>query len=200
MKNLFSFILFAGLLIGKGYGQQQNDSISKSSNLILFAEANFGYSYFSKDAFHSGLSLNFQKGNDLLTFRFLQNDHIQKIEWFLIFPLSDEREQYTEYSVLYGKRFIKDDHAYHFSGGLSYNRLESNFGNLVSKSSFFGFPIGVGIHWFPSDKERFRLFGLIPVGKPTRFARSTGIKLNANIAKTSYIGVAFTLGLGFHKN
>lgn len=199
MKNLFSLFLFVGLLIGNGYSQQQNDSISKSSNLILFAEANFGYSYFSKNAFHGGLSLNFQKGNKLFTFRFLQNDHIEKIEWFWIFPISEQRERYNEYSLLYGKRYIKDGSAFHFSGGVSYNTLEKVDGNVVSKTSFFGFPIGVGIHWFPSEKERFRLFGLIPVGKPTRFARSSGIKLNANIAKTSYVGVALTLGLGFHK-
>jgi len=200
LKNLFSFILFAGLLIGKGYSQQQNDSISKTSNLILFAEANFGYSYFSKDALYSGLSLNFQKRNDLLTFRFSRNDHIQEIGWIIVTPISQQRERYSEHSLLYGKRYIKDGRAFHFSGGISYNTLEKRGENLVSKTSFFGFPIGVGVHWFPSEAERFRLFGAIPVGKPTRFAGSTGIKLNANIAKTSYIGVAFTFGLGFHKN
>lgn len=196
------FILLLSLILTSitVQSQEQLDSISKKSNLILFAEANFGYSYFSKDAFHGGLSLNFQKGKDLFTFRFLQNDHVEKIEWFLIFPISEQRERYNEFSLLYGKRYIKEGHAFHFSGGVSYNTLENVNGNLVSKSSFFGFPIGVGIHWFPSEKERFRLFGLIPVGKPTRFARSTGFKLNANIAKTSYVGVALTLGLGFHKN
>jgi hypothetical protein len=60
-------------------------------------------------------------------------------------------------------------------------------------------PLQINIRWFKSEKDIYRIYGLIPVGEPTGFGHSLGISLVANISKHSYVGLAVSFGLGFYK-
>lgn len=200
LKKLLVFFLFALMCSFPSFSQEGKDAMPKKTNPIIFGDVNFGYSRFSEHAFFGGLSLNYQTQKNLFKFRFMQSLYIEKIEWFLIFPTSTESIAYDEYSLMYGKRYVKDDFAYHFTAGISHNKITDRLTNVATSSSFIGFPLEVGINWFPAEKGVYRIFGLIPVGKPTSFARSAGFKLMANIAKESYVGVALTVGLGMHKH
>lgn len=103
---------------------------------------------------------------------------------------------------MYGKRYIEDGFSYHFSGGISYNSLRDKDDNLNKNTTvnYVGFPLEVGLSWFKSRRQRFRiLYGLIPVGKPTGFGRSFGIKMYANFTKRTYFGIGLNFGLGYHK-
>ena len=176
------------------------DSISKKSNPIIFADINFGYAYFSEHAFSGGLSLNYQNKSNFYKFRFVQHEYYQKVKFISIIPITKTSVLYNEYSLMYGKRIIKDEFSYHFTIGVSYNYL--NFiqeNNSISKNQFYGLPIEIGFLSFNKNKERYRLYGIIPVGKPTSFGRSTGIKIVANIAERSYIGLHLSIGLGYYK-
>jgi|TARA_B110000967_G_scaffold207902_1_gene258465 hypothetical protein len=180
--------------------QEKQDSLVVKENPIIFGDILLGYANTGKSAVTVGLNINYQSKNDLFTFRTSETTSIDKIEWFLFIPIFKVTNTTTEYAALYGKRYIEDGTAYHFSGGISYNIKEDVNGNLKTRDTFIGFPVEAGISWFKSEKKRFRVFsGLIPVGKPTSFGRSIGIKLYGNIAKRSYVGLGLTFGLGWHK-
>jgi hypothetical protein len=180
--------------------QEKQDSLVVKENPIIFGDILLGYANTGKSAVTVGLNINYQSKNDLFTFRTSETTSIDKIEWFLFVPIFKVTNTTTEYAALYGKRYIEDGTAYHFSGGISYNINEDVNGNLKTRDTFIGFPLEAGISWFKSEKKRFRVFsGLIPVGKPTSFGRSIGIKLYGNIAKRSYVGLGLTFGLGWHK-
>lgn len=180
--------------------QEKVDSFKVEENPIVFGDILLGYTNTGKSAGTIGITVNYQSKNDLFTFRSLQTISIDKIDWAFFVPVSTASTTTTEYSALYGKRYIENGTAYHFSGGISYAINEDMNGNLKTIDTFVGFPIEAGISWFKSEKKRIRIFnGLIPVGKPTSFGRSLGIKLYGNIAKRSYVGVGLTFGLGWHK-
>ncbi|TMM29869.1 hypothetical protein FDT66_08325 [Polaribacter aestuariivivens] len=181
--------------------QENIDSLKVKTNPIIFTDLNVGYANGALKGISGGISLNYQAKDNLFKFRFFRVEDIEKIEFFLIFPINSIYTTLDEYAFLYGKRYIDDGFSYHFSGGISYNKEKyHNNGNVTTKGSFIGFPLEIGVGWFKSKKERFRVFyGLIPVGKPTGFGRSFGIKLYANIAKKSYVGLGLSVGLGWHK-
>jgi len=181
--------------------QEKQDSIGEKSNSIFFADLGLGYSNGTLNGLTGVLSLNYQKKNNLFTFRHLEIIKYDNIDFFIIIPYNVETRRIREYAVLYGKRYIEDGTSYHFSGGFSYNTYQQRKENdIIASESFIGFPIEAGISWFKDKKERFRiLYGLIPVGKPTSFGRAIGFKLYANIARRSYVGIGVTFGLGWHK-
>lgn len=198
MKQL-PIVIF--LVIFSSIKAQENlDSLNTKPNPIIFGDFSLGYSKGFVKGFTVGGSVNYQKKNNLFTFRTLQVINIKKIDFFLIFPYNIESETMTEYSLLYGKRYIEEGFSYHFSGGISFATYDKNFENDKLALNYFGFPVEVGVSWFKNKKRRFRvLYGLIPVGKPTSFGRSIGFKLHANITKRSYVGLGLTFGLGWHK-
>jgi hypothetical protein len=180
--------------------QQNPDSINVKKNPIVFGDFLVGYSNTGKTSVTVGVNVNYQSKNNLYTFRTSQTTSIDKIDWFLFIPISVVSNTTTEYAALYGKRYIEDGMSYHFSGGISYNINEDVNGDIKTRETFAGFPLEIGMSFFKTNKERFRvLYGLIPVGKPTSFGRSFGFKLYANIAKRSYVGLGLTFGLGWHK-
>jgi hypothetical protein len=182
--------------------QEKQDSLNLKQNPIAFADINLGYAIGSAKGFSAGVSFYYQKEKQLFTFRILQNVNIEKVDLlFGIFPTNIDSKTLNEYSFLYGKRFIDTDRSYHFSAGISYNTFKYIKKDIVLNDKvFIGFPIEMGMHFFNAKKEKFRvLYGLIPLGKPTSFARSYGFKLYANIAKKSYIGLGISIGLGWHK-
>ena len=195
------FLIFLCIItFSSTIAQEKQDSIKVKEHPIVFGDFLLGYSNTGKRAATVGLNLNYQLNNNLFTFRTSETTSIDRIDWFLIFPISIVSNTTTEYALLYGKRYIEDDLSYHFSGGISYNINEDINGNIKTKDIFAGFPLEIGMSFFKPKKERFRVFyGLIPVGKPTGFGRSIGFKLYANIAKRSYVGLGVTFGLGWHK-
>lgn len=199
LKKTLIFTLFM-LTFFPINAQEKQDFITEKPNPIVFGDFSLGFSNGFIKGFALGGSLNYQKNNDLFTFRTLQVINIKKIDFFLIFPINIESETMTEYSLLYGKRYIEEGFSYHFSGGISFATYDRNFKNSIVNTDYVGFPIEAGISWFKNKKKRFRVFyGLIPVGKPTSFGRSIGFKLHANITKRSYVGIGLTFGLGWHK-
>ncbi|WP_435801243.1 hypothetical protein [Polaribacter sp.] len=200
MKKIILFGFLFLMIFTTIIAQEKQDSLVVKENPIIFGDILLGYANTGKSAVTVGLNINYQSKNDLFTFRTSETTSIDKIEWFLFVPIFKVTNTTTEYAALYGKRYIEDGTAYHFSGGISYNINEDVNGNLKTRDTFIGFPIEAGISWFKSEKKRFRVFsGLIPVGKPTSFGRSIGIKLYGNIAKRSYVGLGLTFGLGWHK-
>ena len=180
--------------------QNKQDSLKIKQNSIFFVEGSLGYTNGYIDGLTVGAHFNYQIKKNLFTFRFSQTINIEKLKFFIIIPVESKINTINEHSLLYGKRYVNDGFSYHFSGGISYNVYKSNTGNIDILDRFFGFPLEVGVNWFNSKRERYRLlYGLIPVGKPTSFAKSVGVKLYANIARKSYVGIGMTFGLGWHK-
>lgn len=202
-KNMVGnkFLIFLCIIAFSVTNAQKNqDSIKIKENPILFGDFFIGYSNTGKRAATVGINLNYQVKNNLFTFRTSETKSIDRIDWILIFPVSIVSNTTTEYALLYGKRYIEDDLSYHFSGGFSYNINEDINGNIKTNDFFVGLPLEVGMTFFKSKKEKLRvLYGLIPVGKPTSFGKSMGLKLYANIAKRSYVGLGLTFGLGWYK-
>ena len=201
MKRRLLF-LWIVLSLGNSYAQIEKDSIVSKENPIIFADAFFGLSRGAIDGFGGGLSFNFQNKNDLFTFKIASFIEIREIEVFIIFPTSSSTIVNDEFSLMYGKRYIEDGFSYHFSGGISYNSLRDKDDKLNKDITinYVGFPLEIGLSWFKTKKERFRIFyGLIPVGKPTGFGRSFGVKMYANFTKRTYFGIGLNFGLGWHK-
>ena len=200
LKRALIFMLFMITFLSIK-AQEKQDSIVKKPNPIVFGDLSLGYGNGSLKGLMGGVSLNYQSKNNLLTLRHLEIFRFDNIDFFLIFPYNIESRSLKEYSILYGKRYLEEGTAYHFSGGFSYNTYQQKKDNeIIAGESFVGFPMEAGISWFKNKKKRFRVFyGLIPVGKPTSFGRSIGFKIHANIARRSYVGMGLTFGLGWHK-
>lgn len=121
--------------------QEKQDSLVVKENPIIFGDILLGYANTGKSAVTVGLNINYQSKNDLFTFRTSETTSIDKIEWFLFIPISKVSNTTTEYAALYGKRYIEDGTAYHFSGGISYNINEDVNGNIKTRDTFLGFPV-----------------------------------------------------------
>lgn len=195
----FFALLFTITLAGLSQTQQKN-------NPILFSEVLVGHSWGSAGGFSGGAALNFQSHRSLFTLRFLGTTKLDsKVASPLIpIPIIEQRSSLEETSLLYGWRFIDNASAYSFSVGCSYNAFRrqvlDNNNQKVWKTSFYaGVPFEANVKWFKAKKERFRIYGLIPVGKPTAFGGSFGFKLFGNISENSYGGLSIVYGLGFHK-
>lgn len=190
-------------------GQAQDSTVVKKSNPIVFADAYFGYAGGSSHGFILGAGLNYQfYKKDLVTLRvsgLLGMRTHYMLAAYVAFPMFEREETLEEYAVLYGKRFVFDNKALSFSGGVSltnrryYEAFDEYYKYNTDKT--IGFPFEVNIKWFKSEKRRFRAYyGLIPIGKrKVSFGRSVGFKLIGNISKTNYTGIGVTYGFGFHK-
>lgn len=203
LKNHTLLIFTFLMTILSTFGQKELDSIKPKRNHIYFGEISIGYASGDLSGISGGLSLNYQRKNNLFTFRILETTRIEKVDFFFgVLPYNIDSKTLREYSFLFGKRTIKNDFGYHFSGGISYVNFKEIKNDIqLSNVDYIGLPLEIGINWFNRQKERYRAyFGLIPVGKPTSFGRSVGFKLYATIAKKSVVGLGLTIGLGNYKN
>lgn len=208
MRN--SILFFLLLFFTKSYCNNliTNDSI-KRENPILFAEFVIGFSNGDIKGLTGLGSLNYQLKSNLFTFRTLEIIDNKKVGSFLFFPILVMEDRVNEYSFLYGRRFIYDNSSISYSLGFAYINREylvddlntvSNYNDLnYTKQSFVGLPFEFNIKWFNSNKERYRIYGLIPVGRPISFANSIGFKFYGTVAKKSYFGIGVSFGLGWHK-
>ena len=175
------------------------------TNPILFTEMIIGYSNGSSKGLTGGGSLNYQRKNNLFTYRYLEVTNNKKVGQFFYITLYTNVETIKEQALLFGKRYVEENISYSYSAGISYidrDVLINDDKNVLEyeNSKSIGFPFELNIKWFNSTKQRYRIYELIPIGKPVSFANSIGFKLYGDISKTSFFGLALTIGLGWHKN
>ena len=200
MKPILFSVLFL-LSFASILSQEKQDSLQVKTNRIIYAELNLSYMKGNYKGLSSGFNFNYQYKKNLFTFRFIQNYEIERAEDFLfgLFPTDLITNTLSEYSLLYGRRFIENDFSYHFSLGISYNDFTRDDNNDFKTVVYAGFPIEIGVNWFNAKKEQFKIWDLIPVGVSSGFGRSIGLKFYANLNKKSYYGLGLVFGLGYHK-
>lgn len=177
---------------------------------ILFAEFLFGAAgeINGDGGFLLGAELNYQYKKHLFSIRYIEHIQLETDAVFLSpvtpFPIIREKNNHKDIGLLYGKRWIYSGSSLSISAGVSLNRYTSritdeNDEQYKIKSHYIGLPLEINFKWFKSKKRKYRIYGIIPVGKPTAFGRSFGFKLAGNISKNSFIGLSLVYGLGIHK-
>jgi hypothetical protein len=200
-KILFTIILITNL---NAYSQEKNEP-------ILFGEFIFGGAgeINGNGGFLLGGELNYQRKTHLFSARYLEHIQLESEAVFLSpftpIPIIREKINHQEIALLYGKRWIYNGSSLSISGGVSLNTYsnritDENNEQIKIKESYIGIPLEVNFKWFKSRKKRYRIYGVIPVGKPTAFGRNFGFKLIGNISKNSFIGLGIVYGFGIHKN
>lgn len=171
------------------------------SNPILFQEAFFGFADGTSKGMNIGINLNYQQKDDLFTVRYTNLIHLQQVGTLLFIPIYKEMENIEEVGILYGKRNIESNSSFSYSAGIAHiNRTKYNeVTNSYDNQTRIGIPFEVNFKWFNRNKERYRIYFLVPVGRPTAFCRSFGIKILGNVSKTSFVGLNISYGFGFHK-
>jgi hypothetical protein len=199
IKKVFIFIFF---LMSFFQIMSQNDSIQKTNPIIYF-EASAGVARLNSDI---STNVNFtgiyQKNKDLLTFRFSESSVING-RLIIFFPIVVQETINSEFAFLYGRRWLQDNSSTSLSIGVSYNDFKDEFDlNIDSysiNSNHIGLPFEANIKWFKSRKKRIRIYGLVPVGKPTSLGGAFGFKLSGNISSKSYVSLGLVYSFGFHK-
>ena len=180
----------------------QSDSIQQP-NPIVFGEFGFGIARFNNNrALHANASINYQYHNNFFSFRYSETA-ILRVGFLLIIPFVTTESLNTEYAVLYGKRWIENGHSTSLSLGFSYNQFKDDYDTNTNsydiKTSHVGLPFEVNLRWFKQTKKKVRIYGLIPVGRPTGLGGSFGFKFSGNLSKKSYAALGIIYSFGFHK-
>ncbi|SHK06320.1 hypothetical protein [Epilithonimonas mollis] len=184
-------------------------TFSQKTNPVIYGDLGIGY---ARDLTKNGGilqygSLNYQNRKNLFTFRYSEINQLGVSflnMGLLAFPILSNDIKMEEIAILYGRRYIDDNFSYSFSAGLSTNNYVQKFktedGNYYKdKSQYIGVPFEFGIKWFKKNKSPYRIYELIPVGKPIGLGNSVGFKLLGNISKHSYVGIGVDFGIGYHK-
>ncbi len=200
MKRAILLITFVAFSVFKTFGQDSTQT--KKTNPIIYAEFLFGYARTDVDNFEFGSAVNYQSKKSLFTARATAN-----------IPASDilfNPNSYVEYAVLYGRRFIHSGHSLSYSAGISWNKKDFysegiNYGyhsnyHFDKKEIFLGLPFEFNVQWFDAKKEKYRVLGIFPVGKPFAFGGGGGFKIQGNVSKHSYVALGLVLGFGFYKH
>ena len=199
-KILFTIILITNLNV---YSQEKNEP-------IIFGEFIFGGAgeINGKGGFLLGGELNYQRKTHLFSARYLEHIQLESDAVFLSpftpIPIIREKINHQEIALLYGKRWIYNGSSLSISGGVSLNTYsnritDKNNEQIRIKEDYIGIPLEVNFKWFKSRKKRYRIYGIIPVGKPTAFGRNFGFKLIGNISENSFVGLGIVYGFGIHK-
>lgn len=178
-------------------------------NPIIFADIGegIGNDMTAKGGFQFYTSLNYEKNKNLITARYSQlfefGFDVVPIG-FLAFPVVTSDVTSKEVALLYGRRYTNNGFSYSFSAGISTNIYEETLKDDAGKrykvtSNYVGLPLEFSIKWFKREKSPYRIYGLIPVGKPTALGNSIGFKLIGNISQHSYVGLGLDYGIGYHK-
>lgn len=180
-----------------------NTSAQPASKKIVFGEFLVGAT--TNDGLAFGANLNYQIGLHLFTARYLTHrDFYNK----LIAEHADNedlnvRSHQDEWALLYGPRLNFERFSASLSAGISgsvVSIVSSDVqANLNYRNRYIGVPYELNVKFFKKNKSRYRLYGLVPVGKPTSFGRSFGMKLFGNFSGQHYFGLGFSLGYGVHK-
>lgn len=174
-------------------------------NPVVFADVSAGHAWGRAGGFAGGASASFQWGRHLLTGRFTGTTKIDAaiLSPFVPIPVFTQRQSMEEVAALYGWRFVQRSQAWSVALGLSHATLRRNHkagtAFITVKQFYFGLPVEANIKWFKAKKERFRIYGLFPVGRPTGFGGSFGVKLSGSISANSFAALTLSFGAGFHK-
>lgn len=199
MKLILILIVFVGYF-NRIVAQQ------KKENPIVFAETFFGGSFGNAGGLSGGFGLNHQFKNNLFTIRYSGSTNLD-LEFISLglaaFPVIKQNSTSEEFSALYGLRSIKERRSVSFSAGISYNKYVKHYEDeggqkFKDRFQYFGVPCEFNIKWYKKDKVKWRIYW-IPIGKPTAFAPSAGLKIFGNISRNSYVGVGMIIGFGYHK-
>ena len=204
MKTTKTFKLF---LLAIAFMSVENRVFSQTSdkrNPIIFFDESLGGAFGNAGGLAIVIGMNYQVNRSLFTVRYVGTAKfgVDVIAPLVPLPFIKIKNSMGEVAILYGIRMIEGDKGYSFSLGASYSGYEQYYdqtGYNERSYNYFGVPFEANIKWFKSEKKRFRIYGLIPVGKPTAFGGSIGFKLFGNISKQSYAGVGLSIGLGLHK-
>lgn len=120
------------------------------------------------------------------------------------YPTSDvDKSTLHEVALLYGWWLFNKGVSYSFSLGGSYNwyakSIRRRYQTTTEEARYWGVPFEANALLFKAKKKPFRVLGLVPVGRPTVFGGSIGVKVAGNFSKYSYAGVGVSYGLGWHQ-
>ena len=199
MKKVVFYLL---VVLSNIYGFAQNDSVPKT-NPIIFAELNGGIARLdSKLAANGSISIHYQNQKNQFSLRFTETT-VFNGSWVIFIPVATRETINSEYAFLYGRRWIDEGNSTSISLGISYNRFQDELDDITDtygiQSNHIGLPFEANIKWFKSRKKRIRIYGLLPVGKPTGLGGSFGFKLSGNISKKSYVALGLTYSFGYHR-
>jgi hypothetical protein len=181
--------------------------IQANTNPIIYYTFQVGGNIAGEKGLLLGNDLNYQFNHHLFTLKglFILNADLGVVNPLVPIPAVHTRNTIFEASALYGQRFIKGGRAFNFSIGPSINIRNGRYRNerdqTYSIMNYYpGLSFDAGVMWFKSAKRRFRVYHIIPVGKPTGFGGSIGFKLSGNVSKYSFAALGVVYGLGYHKN
>lgn len=205
--TLFCAICISALKIfGQDTVKASGQTILKT-NPILFGEIGFGFSLAGFSGPQATFGLNYQIKSSLLTARYtaIADLKLKTLDPIVPVPIFIHKSYANELAVLYGLRSIKEGRSLSFSLGISENTIfikETGFNSqqYINKFSYVGLPFELNVKWFKKRKERYRIYYLFPVGEPTGFGHSFGLKLSGNLSKNSYLAFGLVAGLGYHKH
>ncbi|RYE24217.1 MAG: hypothetical protein EOP42_22480 [Sphingobacteriaceae bacterium] len=203
MKQAIIILCVIAFFIGRIFAQ---DTVK--TNPIIFGEGYLGGPIAGLSGLYAGASLNYQIKNSLLSLRasIIPDWDLRILSPFIPLPYFIDNGHADEYSLLYGLRNIKNGHSFSFSTGVSYNyRLVKTYDNDdrfldQTQHNYIGLPFELNVKWFKKEKKRYLIYYVIPVGKPTGFGRSFGLKLSGNLSKYSYLAFGIVGGIGYHKH
>ncbi len=204
MKTTRSFKLFLLALAFLSIESKAFSQTTEKLNPIIFVDESLGGAFGNAGGLAIVIGINYQVNRSLFTLRYVGTVKlgVDVIAPLVPLPFVNVKNTMGEVALLYGLRMVEDDKGYSFSLGASYNGYDQYYDKMgynEKSYTYFGVPFEANIKWFKKEKKRFRIYGLIPVGKPTAFGGSIGFKLFGNISKQSYAGVALSIGLGMHK-
>lgn len=187
--------------------QKEKDTTQLKSNPILYADFLIGGSSGEAEGLTFGFDINYQLKKDLITFRSTyvnEKNRESGIAAILIIPAFIGGDSMNEFALLYGKRFIFNSSAISVSAGVSTNVLKyTAYKNNIAykyRKSYIAIPFEINFNLFKGEKRPYRiLYGLIPIGKPTSFGKSFGIKFFGSFGEYNYYGLGLNLGFGWHK-
>ncbi len=192
---LIACLLFPSFLFAQ---QVNNTDLKNISNPIIYIEGFSGISAISDVGVAGGVELNYQYIKNLFTFRYIditgfKQEIVSPILPILIYY---ETKNDKEYALLYGWRWLRINHSYSISTGVSYNNFNGidkdiNDNPYANQENYFGFPFEVNVKWFQSKKHSKLLWNsVIP---------SIGIKFFGSISKNSFVAIGVSIGFGLHK-
>ncbi|MDQ6471950.1 hypothetical protein RB619_14965 [Flavobacterium sp. LHD-80] len=191
--------IFLAFVFSNSVSGQEASNLEKEekTNPIIYFEGFGGFAVARNIGLAGGAELNYQTGKNLFSFRYTNAvGYTQKEENYIV-PAFDKEEDLNEVALMYGRRWLKENHSYSISAGLNYSSIDlinRDFdGNRNSNNKYFyGVPFEANYKRFYSKRRTNLIFNMmIP---------SVGFKLFGSIAKYSFVGVGVTLGFGLPKD
>lgn len=194
LLSLFFVLVFSNFVLGQ---ETSNLEKEEKTNPIIYIEGFGGPAVVKNIGIAGGAELNYQTGKSLFTFRFTNAVGYARVEGdYIIMPKRYKREDFKEYALLYGRRWLSSNHSYSVSLGISRNNLEIATRDLddnrfLRDENYYGVPFEANYKWFYSKKKPTLLYYiLIP---------SVGVKFYGNIGKYAFVGAGVTFGFGLNK-